>query len=210
MPPDLLADLIEGPKSAVMKGDQSMSFLSTGFMHFTTVSTGFKDMWGNHDEWVDRMCHFLWIRSPALTFTLKSAHQRYQQFFDLLSSNPGTKLVPPPDIELIWLTHQSSPPSFLRFSRALAGRMVEHNVVSKEQVNQQNILATERCYQGRYGLELQRCLCWDCQNLQRLAEEDSNSDTVLEQLVKQAVKDVAHHRAVECARREKSKLTTRV
>lgn len=193
--PDLLAYLIEGPKTVLMAGDQTSGLL--------------KDMWDSHSEWVDRTCHFLWIRSPALQFTLKGARQRYQQFFDLLASRPGTPMVPTSDIELIWLTHQSSPLIFSRFSRTFAGRVVKLNVVPKARLNQQQSIATEKAFQARFGMELQRCLCWDCQNLQRLAEDGSFGDKDLEQLIEQAVRDVAYHRAVECARRQRNKLIPR-
>lgn len=169
--PDLLQCLIQiqGPKDGRTNSDQalSMQFLSPGK---TRIANAMLDkLWKNHDEWLDLMCHFLWIRSPAVEFTLQGARDRYRQLFDLFASSPTVGLTPTPDIELVWLTHQLSPSSFSMFSETSVGRLVEHNAVPHDPDHIQALVSTERAFRARYGAAYRRCLCWDCQNLQRIA-----------------------------------------
>ena len=193
--PDLLESLIKAPKNALVQ-----------YLAEPQISNaGLAAIWQGHDAWVDRMCHFLWIRSPALEFTLQNAREHYRQFFDLLASDPNKNLVPPPDIELVWLTHQTSPVSFEKFSKAIMGRTMEHNIINKGETDQEGLRSTEEAWQARFETNLQRCLCWDCQNLQRLVEalfrSDRDRDREPQHLVDASIREVAHQRAVERARR---------
>ena len=199
--PDLLQCLIQGPKDGCTNSDQalSMQFLSP---EKTRIANAMLDMiWKNHDEWVDLMCHFLWIRSPAVEFTLQGARDDYRQFFDLFASNPTVGLTPTPDIELVWLTHQLSPSSFSMFSKTSVGRLVEHNVVPHDPDHIQALVSTERAFRARYGAAYRRCLCWDCQNLQRIARRTLSDNRDIHHFVQESMREVAQHRAVERTRR---------
>lgn len=193
--PDLLESLIKAPENAPVQYHAEPQ----------KSKARFAAIWQGHDVWVDRMCHFLWIRSPAVEFTLQNARGRYRQFVDLLASDPSKKLAPPPDIELVWLTHQTSPVSFEKFSKAIMGRTMEHNIVNKDETDREGLRSTEEAWQARFETKLQRCLCWDCQNLHRLAEahfrSDRDRDREPQHLVDAAIREVAHQRAVERARR---------
>lgn len=199
--PDLLQYLIQGPKDGFINSVQTLSMQSVSPIEPRTPNAKLDMIWKNHDEWVDLMCHLLWIRSPAVEFTLQGAQDRYRQFFDLLASNPTVSLAPTPDIELVWLTHQLSPSSFGMFSETSVGRLVEHNVVPHDQDHQQALISTERAFRARFGAGYRRCLCWDCQNLQRLAEKSLFGNRDTRQLVQESMQEVAYHRAVERARR---------
>ena len=191
--PDPLESLIKAPKNALVL-----------YLAEPQISNaGFAAIWQGHDVWVDRMCRFLWIRSPALEFTLQNAQERYRQFFDLLASDPNKNFVPPPDVELVWLTHHTSPVSFEKFSKATMGRIMEHNIIYKGETDQEGLRATEEAWQALFETKLQRCLCWDCQNFQRLAEAHfrSERDREPQHLVDAAIQEVAHHRAIERAKR---------
>ncbi|KAI4261390.1 MAG: hypothetical protein L6R42_003413 [Xanthoria sp. 1 TBL-2021] len=197
--PGLLQCLIEGPKGGLPDGGQASSMQSVRPKSLDMI-------WQNHDEWVDLMCHFLWIKSPAVEFTLQSARDRYCKFFGLLASNPAVSLAPTPDIELVWLTHQLSPSSFGMFSETSVGHLVEYQVVPHDHDHQQALISIERAFRARFGARYRRCLCWDCQNLQRLAEKSlfDNKDT--RELVQESMQEVAYHRAVEAARRNRRTL----
>ena len=192
--PDLLNSLIKAPENAPVQ-----------YLAEPQISNaGFAAIWQGRDVWVDRMCYFLWIRSPALEFTLQNAREHYRQFFDLLASNPNKNLIPPPDIELVWLTHQMSPLNYGKFSKAIMGDTFEH-IINKAETDQEGLRLTEEAWQARFKTNLQRCLCWDCQNLQRLIEahfrSERDRDREPQHLVDAAIREVARYRAVEGARR---------
>ena len=208
LPPNLLASLIEASKDVHMRDEQNRKPKHVETQNDQIFNASTDDIWQKHNIWVLRMCHFLWIRSPALEYTLRSAQSRYQNFFQLLALDSNATFVPTPDIELVWLTHQMSPLSFENFSKASVGRIVEHNVVAKESVDRQHIASTEKAFYGRFRSEYQRCFCWDCQNLQRLAEENSMHDKDPDIMGEKAMREVAYHRAVERDRRQKN--TSRV
>lgn len=188
--PNLLMSLISDRKDALPIGEWIIGQQSADTASTQTFN-GFDSIRQSQGVWVDRMCHFLWIRSPALEFTLRNARSRYQQFFGSLASSPNVKLSPPPDVELAWLTHQLSPSTFVKPSKLYAGRIAKHDDVPK--------------WPDQYNIALSHCFCWDCQNLQRLAEETSD-DEAPEKLVEQSMGEIAYHRAIEYARREKTAL----
>ena len=203
MQPDLLESLIEGPKDALTADEGSNFGLAPREVSIQGFFADFDTVRQKHDGWVDRMCHYVWIRSPALDFTLRNAQHRYRELFDLLASGLITQLAPTPDVELAWLTHRLSPSSYVNFSKASVGRIVKHNVTDGERSDESDLATIERVFQSRSGLGYQQCLCWDCQYLQSLAQESFSKDKDPELLIEQAVQEVAYHRAIERARRQK-------
>lgn len=201
--PDLLQCLIEDPKDGLTSGDRALRVQPATPKNPQATDAEFDKIWQNYDVWVDVMCHFLWIRSPALEFTLRRARDRYRQFFQLLATNPTPSLAPTPDVELVWLTHQSSPLSFELFSKFSVGRLVEHNAVPHDHSYQQALLSTEQAFRAYFGTAYRQCLCWDCQNLQRVAEQSLSEIEGTQQLVQKSMRQVAYHRAVEHARRDR-------
>ena len=184
--PDLLEDLID-------KGDSL-----TVSIKLEISTKDFDEIWSNHDIFMDRMCHALWLRSPAVSFTLREAQRRYQQFFDL-GSKSDIELVPTRDVELVWLTHQLSPTSFAQFSQSVAGRLVEHNVQSATDsaaVKGQRKV-TEEAFEKRYATAFDRCLCWDCQSLQQLAKDGMSSGQDPQERVKKILHKVAYYKIIE-------------
>ena len=176
----------------VGEGTTGQPPLDRASIHTSNVS--FDELWQVQEMWVDRMCHLLWVRSPAFEFTLRNARNRYQESFASLASSPNAKLPPPPDLELVWLTHQLSPSNFAKLSKGYAGRIAKQDVSTKGP--------------DQYNMVFSHCFCWDCQNLQRLAENNPD-DEDSEKLVEQSMREIAYHRALEYARRTKLALQTK-
>ena len=186
--PDLLVSLISDRKDALPMGRSTIGQQSADTASIQKSDFDFDQVWQSQDMWVDHMCHFLWIRSPALEFTLREAGNRYRQFCDLLASSRKANPSPPPDVELAWLTHQLSPSAYAKWSTAYGGRIAIENI------------ALEGPDKGM--VVFSRCLCWDCQNLQRLAEKNPD-DRDPEKLVERSMQEIAYYRALEYARRKK-------
>ena len=201
--PDLLKHLIECPKDGLIDRGRTSSSNRLTHMELLRHELELNIIWQNHDVWVDQICQFLWIRSPALEFTLRTARDRYYQFFELLASNLTVSPEPTPDIQLVWLTHQLSLSSFDRFSRSFDGRLVEHDAVPPVLGNQEALASTETAFRARFGEGYRRCLCWDCQNLQWMAEKSFTDIRDTQQLVQDSLQEVAYHRALEYARRSR-------
>ena len=149
--PDLLKHLIECPKDGLIDRGRTSSSNRLTHMELLRHELELNIIWQNHDVWVDQICQFLWIRSPALEFTLRTARDRYYQFFELLASNLTVSPEPTPDIQLVWLTHQLSLSSFDRFSRSFDGRLVEHDAVPPVLGNQEALASTETAFRARFG-----------------------------------------------------------
>ena len=192
MQPNLLEDLVDRGNSLSLS------------IKLKTSTGDFDDIWSNHDMWMDRMCHALWLRSPAVSFTLREARRRYQQFFDLLASKSDTDLVPTRDVELVWLTHQLSPTSFAEFSQSVAGRIMEHNVhlATDSVAVKEARRVTEEAFAQRYAIAFDRCLCWDCQSLQQLAKKGLSSAQDPQDRVKKILQEVAYYKKLEREFRE--------
>lgn len=197
--PDLLMTLIEDPDDALAITGAPVSLEPAG-------SARFAAFWKGHDGWVDRMCHFLWIRSPALEFTLQNARERYRQYSNLLASDRSKDFALPPDVELVMLTHQLSPASYDTFLKAIMGRTIEYDIISRKGNEPEALRSTEEALHARSGTRPQRCFCWDCQNLQRLAKANSRNygdeNREPQQLVTAVIEEVANYRAIERAWRQ--------
>lgn len=204
--PDLLDSLVKGQGDRLTMGARALGSSLTATRKSKESGTDFGAHLPNHDAWVDRMCHFLWIRSPALEFTLTNAQKRYRQFFELLSSPSDASFTPTPDIELVWLTHQCSPKSFGDFSTATVGYIIERNIDASVRNDQNNSRATEEAFQAKFGVEFKHCLCWECQSLERLGEENIPSEADVQRALDEALQQIEFFRAVERARRKREML----
>jgi len=111
-----------------------------------------------------KMTQFGWLYSPFLESTLQRAQGRYRDFFGILASEQGVKLIVPTlDIDLVWHTHQLSPTEYGEFSRAVTGRFVNHNDMAAEEQLRHGSKSTNAAYRERFGEEYRICLSWFCE-----------------------------------------------
>jgi len=162
------------------------------------------------DKFVEKMGNYLWIHSPAIEGTLSRAISRYENFLHLFKEYPKSVLVPTPDIDLVWHTHQCSPQAYKTTSIKMAGRFINHdNSLGKSVLNDAS--KETRCmYEDRYKEEYTACLCWDCEAMKSELEHfDSQKEIDFDSIARKVRMDVTYHRAVETARRAKQRLPVR-
>ncbi|KAI1126978.1 hypothetical protein F5Y10DRAFT_266556 [Nemania abortiva] len=104
-----------------------------------------------------------WLHSRFSNKILESAIKRYAMFFTLIGENPGNRMAPTPDIDLVWHTHQLSPNRYGVYSAAKAnGRFIHHNdSVAKERIHD-SFIAAKTLFQKRFGRKYSICYCDHC------------------------------------------------
>jgi len=118
------------------------------------------------ETFVDKMHHFLWLRSPTLsTGTLPRAREKYTNFFRLFSLFPGEIMVPTLDLDLFWHTHQLTPARYYYFclQPSAAGRFIDHNDKLPTGVLDNGFERTGERYRDTFGLDYGGCFCWACE-----------------------------------------------
>ena len=204
--PDLLDTLVGcGDRDAGVKSTRRA--LPSGFLASAmTEDVEFPQLINSQDHWVNQMCHYLWIRSPALESTLKRAQSRYRQHFDLIGTLTNSNLEAAPDVNLVWLTHQITPSEYRDFATKVTGHAVDHNLELDEAARERGLQVTRQEYMLRHGSDYVRCHCWDCEFLHSLIEDGNMQLSGEKQLAENTWLDVGYYRAVERARRQKNML----
>ncbi|KAF0716481.1 Aste57867_2829 [Aphanomyces stellatus] len=78
-------------------------------------------------DFVHKMCrHYDYWYTPSV---VQAAIARYHQFMHLIriSRDTLTMLVPTPDIDLVWHTHQCHPRGYFEFCRSTVGDLIDHD-----------------------------------------------------------------------------------
>lgn len=151
---------------------------------------------------VNKMCHMLWLRSPAVKHTLENARIRYGNFFALFRLYPGKMIMPTLDIDLVWHTHQLSPTQYYDFCIEKTGRFINHDDKIGKRKLDDSLAETKDFYYKGFAESFQICLCWHCEAIREaIATNPSNNDKELEALMKGVRERVARYRAAEIARR---------
>ena len=161
-------------------------------------------------KFVDKMGHYLWIRSPALSNTLAHARQIYGNFFFLFSLKPSNPLVPTVDIDLVWHTHQCSASRYREYAEKTAGRRVDHDDTLLRKSLDGGLELTKDLYRAHYGVDYVKCLCWDCEALSAKIESSDGKLKPTDGTLQEIQGDVAFHRAFEVAGRKGEALPTRM
>ncbi|KAI9765545.1 MAG: hypothetical protein M1839_005487 [Geoglossum umbratile] len=161
-------------------------------------------------KFVDRMCTFLWIRSPALLSTLQRARNRYRNLFKLSELYPDRLITPTLDIDLVLRTHQLSPSGYRRYSIRTTGRLVVHDDEVGQDILNSSLREVESLYRARFCDSYLLCHCWDCEAIREAIDKASKNGIIdIEAIGKKVRLDVAYYRAVEIARRKKEMLPVR-
>ena len=159
----------------------------------------------------EKMDGYLWLRSPAIEGTLRRACIRYERFVLLFKKHPNTMLVPTPDIDLVWHTHQCSPSSYSTYCGQIAGRAINHDDTVKGNNLKKGFTTTSQLYALNFQEEYGVCLCWNCETIKselgkhhNLNLEDSDA------IVSRVQSEIMYHQAVEQARRKGKPLPARL
>jgi len=118
------------------------------------------------ESFVDKMHHFLWVRSPTLfTDTLPRAREKYKNFFRLFSLFPWETMVPTLDLDLFWHTHQLTPARYYYYclQPSTTGRFIDHDDKLPTSVLDDGFGRTTERYRDTFGLEYGGCFCWACE-----------------------------------------------
>lgn len=153
-------------------------------------------------KFVDKMCHMLWLRSPAITHTLENARSRYKNFFMLFQRYPGRLIVPTLDIDLVWHTHQLSHTQYYDYCMKEAGRFINHDDKIGKGKLDDSFGEMKGLYYKEFATSYNICLCWDCEAIREAIErKPPKNDKELESLMLAVRKRVTDYRAAEIARR---------
>ncbi|KAI5856841.1 hypothetical protein BZA05DRAFT_386372 [Tricharina praecox] len=118
------------------------------------------------ETFVNKMHHFLWVRSPTLfTGTLPRAREKYTNFFRLFTLFPGETMVPTLDVDVFWHTHQLTPARYYYFclQPSAASRFIDHDDKLPTDVLDNGFERTGNRYRDSFGLEYGGCFCWACE-----------------------------------------------
>jgi len=162
-------------------------------------------------NFIEKMNKKLWIRSPALEGTLTRATSRYSQFLTLIKLNGNSVLVPTLDIDLVWHTHQCSPIPYLRATKQLAGKFLNHDDKMVKGALDEGFETTRGLYLVKFGREYRVCGCWDCEALlSALKTTGTGGDAPAEKdIMHKVCSEVSYYWSVEIARRNKQPLPVR-
>lgn len=110
---------------------------------------------------------------------LRSATDRYRQFFALVAQGSGT--VPTVDVDLVWHTHQLAPRRYAIFCNKFAGRFVNHDdsdTPGRSEQREELFARTKATYRAVFASEHRICLSWYC-TASHLGPEDRAALRVL-------------------------------
>lgn len=123
---------------------------------------------------ITKMQDFDWIRSPALRHTVSQAVARYTGFFEVMSSFPNNVAVPTFDVDLVWHTHQLSPPEYFIYSiRHCNDVFIDHDDKIGDGVLGNSFEWTCEAFRKLTGEQYDKCLCWSCEVLEEAAMNPS-------------------------------------
>ncbi|CCX04329.1 Similar to hypothetical protein ANI_1_1748144 [Aspergillus niger CBS 513.88]; acc. no. XP_001397795 [Pyronema omphalodes CBS 100304] len=113
---------------------------------------------------IDKMHHFLWLRSPSLSGTVERATGKYRRFFELFLKFPGETMVPSLDTDLVWHTHLLSPTRYYYWATQRCDRWVGHDDDMGATATDAGWELTlkkwgEQWPEEEYG----GCFCWGCE-----------------------------------------------
>ena len=126
---------------------------------------------------VDKMNHFLWLRSPSLVAgTLPRAQTKYRNYFALFKRFPGETMVPTLDVDLFWHSHQLTPARYFNYCFSVAGRFIDHDDKLPTGILDDGFERTCARYAEAFGPESEYggCFCWPCE----LERDDDEANTV--------------------------------
>ncbi|KAF8544408.1 hypothetical protein BDD12DRAFT_873115 [Trichophaea hybrida] len=113
---------------------------------------------------IDKMHHFLWLRSPTLSAgTLPRAQIKYSNFFALFKMFPGETMVPTLDVDLFWHSHQLTPARYYTYCFLAAGRFIDHDDKLPTGILDDGFERTGQRYWNAFSSEYGGCLCWACE-----------------------------------------------
>lgn len=158
--------------------DESLPVLSDYFevnpIYLTIVShTGIaihEDLVGmavRQERFIKNMVQLNWLYSPYIEMTINEAIDRYQKGILLL---PPQGFIPTVDIDLVWHTHLLDLTTYLQYTQAVTGYLVDHR--DKVETQQFDAGFTEMCkkYYKRYRQDYTICLCEYCTLKRRAAK----------------------------------------
>ncbi|KAH7323243.1 hypothetical protein B0I35DRAFT_427354 [Stachybotrys elegans] len=128
-------------------------------------------------DFVEKMHDKLWIRSPALSGTIRRAKDRYEKFLTLSRLHPKVMLVPMLDIDLVWHTHQCSAIHYIQDVTALTGQFLGHDDKLSAEALSNGLAETTRLFQIHFAEEYGHCGCWDCESVMEHVEQAMRNGT---------------------------------
>ena len=174
------------------------------------LATSLRDAVIRQAEFVDKMNNHLWIRSPALEGTIERAILRYREFLCLLKYNKGKTVVPTLEIDLVWHTHQCLSLGYVKATKAIVGRFINHDDTIVQEALGDGFALTKKLYRLRFGRDYRACGCWDCEmlldELRVLRAPGPGRVVDMTELARRAGDKVSYYRAVEVALRKKTPL----
>ncbi|KAG8525652.1 uncharacterized protein KY384_000412 [Bacidia gigantensis] len=117
-------------------------------------------------SFIDKMHNFDWLHAPSAPSVLNRFIAKYERFIWItkLSAKTSNRVaVPTLDVDLVWHTHQLSPPSYYTYTLAQTSKFIDHDDKIASTKLSTSFKWTSEIYQKKFGDTYSECLCWYCQ-----------------------------------------------
>ena len=116
---------------------------------------------------IDKMHNLNSLQEPAIISTLERFILKYERFIEIakVSSKRGHRVaVPTLDVDLVWHTHQLSPPSYYRYTVSRTQKFIDHDDKIVDTKLSTSFQWTSEIYQKMFNHVYSDCLCWYCES----------------------------------------------
>ena len=78
-------------------------------------------------SFIEKMHAIDWIHSPACAATMARLITKYIRYLEIIAAHPNSVAVPTLDVDLVWHTHQVSPPAYYAHTTNLTNTFIDHD-----------------------------------------------------------------------------------
>ncbi len=114
-------------------------------------------------SFIEKMHAIDWIHSPALNSTMNRILTKYGRYIAIIGSNPNKVAVPTLDVDLVWHTHQLSPPTYYNHVIQQTCKFLDHDDKIEETKLSTAFEWTSKTYQKMFKDLYSECTCWYCE-----------------------------------------------
>jgi Glycine-rich domain-containing protein-like len=119
-------------------------------------------------SFIEKMHNIDWLHSLTLSSTMIRLIHKYTRFFEIMRRKKMSRgrrriAVPTLDVDLVWHTHQLSPPNYYRYSEDMTKRFIDHDDKIAQDALSDAFKWTSRTYQKMFGQVYSECICWYCE-----------------------------------------------
>jgi hypothetical protein len=110
-----------------------------------------------------KMHDYGWLHAPFVESTINRARARYEMFLLIVSESPNAQIVPTPEVDLVWHTHQLSPQKYHDFCLWRIGRLYNHDDSNTYTRVESDNGTSKTIWENRFGTPYSVCFCLSCE-----------------------------------------------